>query len=108
MVLNAVVGIRDECLAQVQAGKAQISLADLCGEETISCRVLTQCSQMAARLQGYLHRLVGAGFHPLWCFMWAIDELVQAEWRTSAVLAWQSLHGTALCRGYTTLDHGTA
>lgn len=26
-----------------------------------------------------LHRLVGAGSHPLWCFLWAIDELVQAE-----------------------------
>lgn len=34
VVLNAVVGIRDEHLAQAQAGKAQISLADLCGKET--------------------------------------------------------------------------
>lgn len=54
VVLHAVVGLRDECLAQAQARKAQISLADLCGEETISCRALTQCSRMAARLQAYL------------------------------------------------------
>lgn len=54
VVLIAVAGIRDGSLAQAQAGKAQISLADLCGEETISYRAFTQCSQMAARLQAHL------------------------------------------------------
>lgn len=38
---------KDDCLAQTQAGKAQISFADLWGEETVPCRVFTRYSQMA-------------------------------------------------------------
>lgn len=56
----AVVGVRmtvclykDDCLAQAQAGKAQISFADHWGGETVPCRVFTRCSQLADRLPGY-------------------------------------------------------
>lgn len=80
VVLNAVVGLRDECLAQAQAGKAQISLADLMWRGDHLLQSIHPVQSDGSQIAGLpLHRLVGAGSRPLWCFIWAIDELAQAE-----------------------------